>query len=133
MAGLKKHLEYLFFVWDPTLPGGGTEMARIPDEGFRDAETYRVRTKMVYVVIPVILFMVFIVKPEVQKGKFNTKIVFSTFSIKWKSVPSHPFNYPCSTILKQSRKNKTRKHVHILCMQKCRDSFNPCYFINATD
>ena len=77
MAGLKKHLEYLFFVWDPTLPGGGTEMARIPDEGFRDAETYKVRTKMVYVVIPVILFLVFIVKPEVQKGKFNTKIVFS--------------------------------------------------------
>ena len=38
----KKLLEYLFWVWDPELPGGLHEHSRILEEGFMDPETYRV-------------------------------------------------------------------------------------------
>lgn len=36
----KKLLEYLFWIWDPEMPGGSMEPLRIPEEGFMDAETY---------------------------------------------------------------------------------------------
>ena len=39
----KKLLEYLFWVWDPEMPGGSMEPARVPEEGFLDAETYKVQ------------------------------------------------------------------------------------------
>ena len=38
----KKLLEYLFWMWDPEMPGGQMEPARIPEEGFMDADTYKV-------------------------------------------------------------------------------------------
>ena len=34
--------EYLFWVWDPEVPGGLHEPARILKEGFMDAEMYKV-------------------------------------------------------------------------------------------
>ncbi|KAL8572554.1 hypothetical protein ACOMHN_040458 [Nucella lapillus] len=37
----KKLLEYLFWIWDPEIAGGSMEPARVPEEGFRDAETYK--------------------------------------------------------------------------------------------
>ncbi|KAK7487003.1 hypothetical protein BaRGS_00021673, partial [Batillaria attramentaria] len=37
----KKLLEYLFWMWDPDMPGGSMEPARVPEEGFMDAETYK--------------------------------------------------------------------------------------------
>lgn len=38
----KRLLEYLFWIWDPDMPGGGNEPARVPEEGFMDAESYKV-------------------------------------------------------------------------------------------
>lgn len=38
----KKLLEYLFWMWDPSLPGGCNEPERILEEGFMDAENYLV-------------------------------------------------------------------------------------------
>ncbi|KAL4237983.1 Leucine-rich repeat-containing protein 9 [Mactra antiquata] len=38
----KKLLEYLFWMWDPSLPGGSNEPERILEEGFMDAENYLV-------------------------------------------------------------------------------------------
>ena len=38
----KKLLEYLFWMWDPSLTGGAHEPERILEEGFMDAETYMV-------------------------------------------------------------------------------------------
>ncbi|XP_053406324.1 leucine-rich repeat-containing protein 9-like isoform X5 [Mercenaria mercenaria] len=38
--GYKKLLEYLFWMWDPSLPGGCNEPERILEEGFMDAENY---------------------------------------------------------------------------------------------
>ncbi|XP_078672195.1 leucine-rich repeat-containing protein 9-like isoform X1 [Branchiostoma floridae x Branchiostoma belcheri] len=37
----KKYLEYLFYVWDPELPGAGTDPHRVLEEGFMDAHTYQ--------------------------------------------------------------------------------------------
>ncbi|CAH1791753.1 unnamed protein product [Owenia fusiformis] len=37
----KKKLEYLFWKWDPELPGGLNEPARLLEEGFMDADTYK--------------------------------------------------------------------------------------------
>lgn len=37
----KKLLEYLFWMWDPDMAGGAMEPARVPEEGFMDAETYK--------------------------------------------------------------------------------------------
>ncbi|XP_013396331.1 leucine-rich repeat-containing protein 9 [Lingula anatina] len=37
----KKLIEYLFWVWDPELPGGTSEPARVLEEGFLDSDTYR--------------------------------------------------------------------------------------------
>ncbi|XP_052769048.1 leucine-rich repeat-containing protein 9-like isoform X3 [Mya arenaria] len=39
-VGYKKLLEYLFWMWDPSLPGGTNEPERILEEGFMDAENY---------------------------------------------------------------------------------------------
>ncbi|XP_064621486.1 leucine-rich repeat-containing protein 9-like isoform X3 [Lineus longissimus] len=36
----RKLLEYLFWVWDPEVPGGQTEPARVLEEGFLDADTH---------------------------------------------------------------------------------------------
>ncbi|XP_077999840.1 leucine-rich repeat-containing protein 9-like isoform X2 [Glandiceps talaboti] len=38
---VKKLLEYLFFVWDPELPGGKNELMRVLEEGPMDADTYK--------------------------------------------------------------------------------------------
>lgn len=38
--GYKKLLEYLFWMWDPSLPGACNEPERILEEGFMDAENY---------------------------------------------------------------------------------------------
>ncbi len=35
-------LEYLFWVWDPELPGSQTETERVLQQGFMDGETYKV-------------------------------------------------------------------------------------------
>jgi len=43
-VGYKKLLEYLFWMWDPSLPGGANEPERILEEGFMEAETYTVRS-----------------------------------------------------------------------------------------
>ncbi|XP_070181590.1 leucine-rich repeat-containing protein 9-like isoform X2 [Littorina saxatilis] len=40
-VGYKKLLEYLFWIWDPNMPGGHVEPARVPEEGFMDADTYK--------------------------------------------------------------------------------------------
>ncbi|XP_076442127.1 leucine-rich repeat-containing protein 9-like isoform X2 [Babylonia areolata] len=40
-TAFKKLLEYLFWIWDPEMPGGTMEPARVPEEGFRDAETHK--------------------------------------------------------------------------------------------
>ncbi|XP_025105112.1 leucine-rich repeat-containing protein 9-like isoform X2 [Pomacea canaliculata] len=37
----KRLLEYLFWIWDPDMPGGWNEPARVPEEGFMDAESYK--------------------------------------------------------------------------------------------
>ncbi|XP_071079047.1 leucine-rich repeat-containing protein 9-like [Haliotis cracherodii] len=37
----KKLLEYLFWMWDPDIAGGATEMARVLEEGFPDADMYQ--------------------------------------------------------------------------------------------
>ncbi|XP_077863786.1 leucine-rich repeat-containing protein 9-like [Saccoglossus kowalevskii] len=39
---VKKLLEYLFFVWDPELPGGKNELMRVLEEGPMDPETYQI-------------------------------------------------------------------------------------------
>lgn len=41
----KKLLEYLFWIWDPQLPGGQNEPERILEEGFMDSENYKVRRR----------------------------------------------------------------------------------------
>ena len=38
----KKLLEYLFWVYDPELPGGATEMERVLEEGFMDPDMLKV-------------------------------------------------------------------------------------------
>ena len=40
--GYKNLLEYLFWIWDPEVPGGQTDIARILEDGFPDASTYKV-------------------------------------------------------------------------------------------
>ena len=47
----KKMLEYLFWTWDPHLPGGVHEKTRILEEGFMDAISYKV-SKSGYPQIP---------------------------------------------------------------------------------
>ncbi|KAK3093172.1 hypothetical protein FSP39_012192 [Pinctada imbricata] len=37
----KKLLEYLFWMWDPNLPGGEHEACRVLEDGFMDAESYK--------------------------------------------------------------------------------------------
>ncbi|XP_062619612.1 leucine-rich repeat-containing protein 9-like isoform X3 [Saccostrea cucullata] len=37
----KKQLEYLFWIWDPNLPGGVHESTRVMEEGFMDAMSYK--------------------------------------------------------------------------------------------
>ena len=39
---LKKLQEYLFFIWDPELPGGENQPMKVLEEGPMDQETYRV-------------------------------------------------------------------------------------------
>lgn len=39
----KKLLEYLFWMWDPQLPGGAQEPTRVLEEGFLDADSYQVK------------------------------------------------------------------------------------------
>ena len=41
-SSFKKLLEYLFWVHDPTLPGGAHERERVLEEGFMDADTHLV-------------------------------------------------------------------------------------------
>ena len=44
--GYKNLLEYLFWIWDPEVPGGQTDVARILEDGFPDASTYKVCAKL---------------------------------------------------------------------------------------
>ena len=37
---MKKLQEYLFFIWDPELPGGENQPMKILEEGPMDVETY---------------------------------------------------------------------------------------------
>lgn len=39
---VKKLQEYLFFVWDPELPGGENQPMKVLEDGPMDQETYRV-------------------------------------------------------------------------------------------
>jgi hypothetical protein len=35
-------------MWDPEMPGGALEPSRIPEEGFMDAETYKVGVILIF-------------------------------------------------------------------------------------
>ena len=43
-TSFKKLLEYLFWIYDPELPGGANELERILEEGFMDPDTLKVRS-----------------------------------------------------------------------------------------
>jgi hypothetical protein len=43
----KKLLEYLFWIWDPNLPGGVHETTRVVEEGFMDSMSYKVRKYLI--------------------------------------------------------------------------------------
>lgn len=43
----KKLLEYLFWIWDPQLPGGFHETTRVLEEGYMDAISYKVQIRVI--------------------------------------------------------------------------------------
>lgn len=43
----KKLLEYLFWIWDPQLPGGFHETTQVLEEGYMDAISYKVQIRVI--------------------------------------------------------------------------------------
>ena len=41
-------MEYLFWIWDPDLPGGQSEPANVLEDGFKDGAMYKVSNVVEY-------------------------------------------------------------------------------------